>query len=161
MTRKYKRRRILIDPRLQLLSALVFMSTASVYVLIQAILLNRLVTKSVHEYQGHDPELLDSLLSGILGNLALTFLLLVPVSLLCATMLTFRFAGPVYRFKVYLKQFVSGRDPGACHVRKQDEFKELAALLTQLRDIAKEKGFFEETEGDAKHHEAESLVAHH
>jgi hypothetical protein len=142
MTQKYKRRKILINPRLQLLSALVFMSTASTYVLVQAILLNRLVTTSLQQYQGHDPELLDTLLSGIVGNLALTFLLLVPVSLLCATMLTFRFAGPIYRFETYLQQFLTGEDPGPCHVRKEDEFKDIAALLTQLRDMAQERGFF-------------------
>jgi hypothetical protein len=39
------------------------------------------------------------------------------------------------------------RGPGP--VRKQDEFKEVADLLTQLRDLAKERGFFRAPEPPA------------
>ena len=160
MAKTYKRRKILISPKIQLLSGLVFMSTASVYVLFQAILLNRMVAETMQKYPGHDPELLDSLLSGIMGNLAVTFLILVPVSMICATLLTFRFVGPIYRFKRYIMEILDGTDPGPCHVRKQDEFKDVAELFTLLRNRAAEHGFFDEERDHEKEHDAEEYREH-
>lgn len=45
---------------------------------------------------------------------------------------TNRIAGPLYRLKVQMENLIAGKDVGELEFRKNDYFKELAALFNQI-----------------------------
>ena len=126
-----RRKKYLIQPRIQLLYTLVFMTTAGLYVLLQAILLHWNMTRISENVPAGGEQVLTELLTGLKTNLLITFLLLVPLTLSIGIMVTFRVAGPLYRFEVFLKQIIAGEKPQDCHIRKDDELQELCRLLNE------------------------------
>lgn len=131
---QYRRTRYLIKPRLQMMFVLVFLSTASLYVLLQAILLNLTMQRVSQELPTGSEAVMPHVLSALRTNLFLTFAILIPVSLSIGIVVTFRVAGPVHRFETYLKQILSGERPGPCRLRDADELQELCSLINQVTE---------------------------
>lgn len=44
-------------------------------------------------------------------------------------LVTFRIAGPLYRFETHLNQIAAGEDPGECYIRKSDELHSMCAAI--------------------------------
>ena len=76
----FRRKKYLIQPRLQLLYALVFVGTAGLYVLLQAILLQWNMTSIAEKVPQNGDLVVDELLSSLRTNLLVTFALMVPLT---------------------------------------------------------------------------------
>jgi hypothetical protein len=75
------------------------------------------------------PLLLERIPSHTLWVLAVSFLVLMPLTFGVGVIVTFRVAGPLYRFDQHLKAIARGEDPGECRIRKDDELQDLCATL--------------------------------
>lgn len=132
MKKKYKRKKILIRPRLQLLYALVFTSTAALYVFLQTILFHWTLDRIAARVPTGSEAVLSQVMVAMRTNLLITFLILVPLTLWLGVYVTFRVAGPLYRFEQFLKSVNNGERPGPCRIRKTDELHDICALLNEV-----------------------------
>ncbi len=127
----HKRRKMLIEPRLQLRIGMLLLTTAGMAILLQAVLLVFMLQRTAVLLPS-DGFILMSRLPSILGtNVLLTFLLIAPLAIVVGVIATFRIVGSLYRMRVYLRQLAAGERPVAFQVRKEDELKDICELLNQ------------------------------
>ena len=55
-------------------------------------------------------------------------------------LVTFRVAGPVYRFEQHLGSLARGEDPGTCRIRKGDELQDLCASINAAVETLRGQG---------------------
>ena len=133
-----KRRRKLINTRLQLRLVLVFVGLAAVASLFQVFMVNRSIL-DMSKGLGAEREAFLGELPGVLSaNLLLSLGVLVPVMLAVGILVTFRIAGPLYRMELHLKKLVRGQNPGPCSLREGDELQEFCSLLNRAVDVVRE-----------------------
>lgn len=128
----FQRRRVkLIKPQLQLKLVGVFVGLSALGFLLQSLH----VGLRLSELASHVPEggsyLMAMLPALPLEILLVSFGMLLPLTIAVGIMVTFRIAGPVYRFEQYLKAVVRGEELGPCRIRKGDEFQELCELINE------------------------------
>ncbi len=127
----HKRRKMLIEPRLQLRIGMLLLTTAGMAILLQAVLLVFMLQRTAVLLPS-DGFILMSRLPSILGaNVLLTFLLIAPLAIIVGVIATFRIVGSLYRMRVYLRQLAAGERPKAFQVRREDELKDICELLNQ------------------------------
>ncbi len=126
-----RRSRYLIEPRFQGKFILAFLSIASLYVLVQAFVFSHMIVNVAGELPQGEEMLLPAFFSGLKINLLVTLLVLVPLTVAIGTFLTFRVAGPLYRFRTYLGQIADGEYPGPCRIRKEDDLQDLCDVLNR------------------------------
>jgi len=130
----YKRRKKLIAPALQLKMTAIFFGIACVGVITQTMLFNRGLLE-ISESLPAGSEILIAKLPGVLTrSLLTTVLLLAPMAFAVGILITFRIAGPLYRFKVYLGAIAKGENPGRCRIRERDELHDLCELINAAID---------------------------
>ena len=131
---KYKRRIKLIQPRLQLKLIGTFLGMSALAMLLQFLLF----TSSMSEVATQLPEdgmiLLSELQQTTWQIFLLSFGMLLPLTFLVGVLVTFRWAGPIYRFKDHLGRIARGERPGHCHIRKGDELQDFCDLLNKALD---------------------------
>jgi hypothetical protein len=130
-TQPYKRRRVLIQPRLQLRIVLAFLCAAGISALVQVLLLSHSLSSLAGTLPTEGNVVLEELPRILRDQVLLTFLLMAPLMLAVGVLETFRVVGPLYRFEQYLRDMAAGKRPGPCRIRKGDELHELCALLNQ------------------------------
>jgi hypothetical protein len=69
--------------------------------------------------------------------LLVSFGMLLPLTIAVGILVTFRIAGPVYRFEKYLQQVIDGEAVGPCRIRNGDEFTELCDLINQATAVVR------------------------
>ena len=145
-----QRRRIkLIKPRLQLKMVGVFVGLSALGFLLQSLHVGlRLSELSASMPEG------GSYLIAVMPELPLEILLvsfgmLLPLTIAVGILVTFRIAGPVYRFEKYLKAVIRGEEVGPCRIRKGDEFQELCELINEATAAAREQRAHELAKVDA------------
>jgi len=127
--RRYRRRRRLIKPRLQLRLIASFVGLATLALLLQFVFLGHGLTRAAAGMEGPGGQLAGELPRVLLVVLALSMACLLPTFLILGTILTFRIAGPVYRFEQYLGSVIRGDQLGPCVIRRGDELHELCELI--------------------------------
>lgn len=131
---KYKRRIKLIQPSLQLKLIGTFMGVSALAMMLQFLLF----TSSMSEVAAELPEdgalLLQAMQDTSWRIFLLTFGMLLPVTALVGVLVTFRWAGPIFRFKQHLSRIALGERPAHCKIRKGDELQEFCAVLNQAVD---------------------------
>ena len=135
----HKRRIRLIRPRLQLKLTLAFVGLTLLALLLQFIVFLRTMTSIAVSLPSDHNVLMDAVPEVLVQSLLLTFCVVIPLIFLVGVILTFRIAGPVYRFETYLKQILRGENPGECRLRQGDELNELCELLNQVTKPLREK----------------------
>ncbi len=146
---KHKRRNKLIKPALQLKIVLIFFGTASVAVLVQAIMMSRALT-NVPELSNAEHSALLTYLPGILmTNLAVSVGVLLPLISLIGITVTHRIVGPVYRFEQYLGQIARGETPGPCTIRDNDELHDLCDAINEATAVCQQPATGHEERLDA------------
>ena len=130
----FRRRKKLIEPRIQLRFALVFLTTSGLAVLVQTLVVSALLMRVASrlpndgvDLQGFLPEILGS-------SLLFTLLVLVPLDLCVGILSTHKIVGPLYRFRVYLTQLAAGERPQPCRIRENDELQDLCELLNRATE---------------------------
>jgi len=129
---KYPRTQKLIEPRLKLKFALVFMTTAAAVVLAQTIGLFHTLHSFAVELPNDGPMVQMQVPAVLLKSTLLTLGLVVPLSLFVGVLTMFRIVGPLYRFRVFLRQVAAGENPGPCKIRKGDELHDFCDLLNEV-----------------------------
>ena len=129
-----KRRRKLIDSRLQFRTIGAFVSISAVAMTFQVVLLNQaLVDLSVElgpqggSVLARTPEILGRTLIG-------STLVLLPLSYLAGILITHKIAGPAYRMRQHCKAVARGEHPGPCKLRSGDELQDLCDALNEALD---------------------------
>lgn len=131
---KYKRRVKLIQPRLQLKLIGTFLGMSALAMLLQFLLF----TSSMSEVAAQLPEdgaiMLAELQESTWQIFLLSYGMLLPLTFLVGVLVTFRWAGPIYRFKDHLGRIARGERPGHCHIRRGDELQDLCSVLNKAID---------------------------
>ena len=117
---KYKRRIKLIRPRLQLKLTGWFLSVTVIGLLLQYMLFGYFLTQLALQLPGQGGYLVAQADGMLLKALGLTAVLVLPLTVAVGILVTFRVAGPVYRFEQHLGSLARGEDPGTCSIRKGD-----------------------------------------
>ncbi len=129
-----RRRKKLIEPRIQWRFTVIFLTTAALSALTQAIVLGYLLLRTADRLP-NDGLVLKSDVPSVLGtSLLVTVLLLVPVTLVVGIKATHRVVGPLYRFRVYLTELVEGAAAQPCRIRKEDELQDFCELLNRATE---------------------------
>ena len=136
---KHKRRIKIIRPRLQMKLTLTFVGLTLLALMLQFMVFLRTMTSLAVSLPSDHDVLMDAVPEVLVQSLLLTFCVVVPLIFLVGVLLTFRIAGPVYRFETYLKQLLRGENPGECRLRKGDELEELCGLINQATQTLREK----------------------
>jgi len=149
-----RRRNKLPKPPLQLRLILAFLGVMSLTLLLQLLLLARYLTELAAEMPLGGDELRRQAPAMLMEILAYSFGLLIPATIGIGVLITFRTAGPIYRFEKYLNQVVRGEEVGPCSIRERDELQELCdsinAALESTKRRAQETASAEDPRGLGK-----------
>jgi hypothetical protein len=135
----YRRRIKLIKPRLQLKLVGVFVGLSALGFLLQSLHVGLRLSELAASVPEGGNYLMAVMPELPLEILLVSFGMLLPLTIAVGILVTFRIAGPVYRFEKYLKAVVAGEEAGPCRIRKGDEFQELCELINQATAAAREK----------------------
>ena len=139
----FKRRRKLIDPALQLRLTGTFVALSALALLLQYLLFANVLAQTAAELPDGGTQLAARSGRLLAETLAMSALVILPLTAAAGVLVTFKVAGPIYRFRVYLRQVLRGEDPGPCRIRKSDALQDLAQLITEttepLRAAARER----------------------
>jgi hypothetical protein len=130
-TQRHKRRRVLIQPRLQLRIVLAFLAAACISTLVQVLLLSHGLSSLAETLPTEGNVVLEEMPRILRNQVLLTFLLMAPLMLAVGTLETFRIVGPLYRIEQYLRDLAAGRRPGPCRIRKNDALHDLCDVLNE------------------------------
>ena len=133
MTNQVKeRRRIkLIKPRLQMKLVGVFVGLSGLGFLLQSLHVGLRLSELASSVPEGGTYLMAVMPELPLEILLVSFGMLLPLTIAVGILVTFRIAGPVYRFEKYLSQVINGEEVGPCRIRDGDEFQELCDLINQ------------------------------
>lgn len=135
MTRPRHRRRIkLIRPSLQLKLIFVFLGMSASSMLLQFILFMGSMTEVATLLPNDGLVLVESMPAVLYRTLLVSFIVFLPLMFMVGVLVTFRIAGPVYRFEQYLKQVIRGERPGDCRLRKGDELWDICELINRATE---------------------------
>ncbi|MEO0652369.1 MAG: hypothetical protein AAFZ65_16975 [Planctomycetota bacterium] len=129
--KKYRRRKKLIQPRLQLKLTMVTALTVVTATLLQFLLFSRAIATLASKLPNDSLVLLELGQSSLIQCLVITLVALLPISMAAGILSTFRVAGPVYRLERYLEQVIDGQRPADCRLRKGDELKDLCERVNE------------------------------
>jgi len=129
MSSRERRKKKLIEPRIQQRFVLIFLSSTALAVLVQALVVSHLLLGVADRLPNDGLELKAELLGILTSGLTSTLLLLTPLTLVVGIAATHKIVGPLYRFRVYLTELAAGTQPEPCRIRKDDELQDFCALL--------------------------------
>ena len=135
---KYKRRIKLIKPRLQFRLIGAFLGLCALSFLLQSLLIGQRLSEAAAEMPAGGNYLQELLPSLMFEVLLFSFGLLLPLIFTVGVLVTFRIAGPVYRFEQYLGQVARGEQNGPCRIRKGDELQDLCDRINEATLVLRE-----------------------
>ena len=137
---RYTRRRKLILPRLQLKIIGSFAGVLMLGMLTQMMLFNATLAETALQLPSGG-DYLSRLIPSMTGKvLLMSLVLILPMALCFGVLITFRVAGPVYRFEQYLGQVKRGEAVEPCRIRRKDELQQLCVLINEGLEAAREQG---------------------
>jgi len=129
-----RRKKKLIEPRIQIRIALLHLTTSMLAALVQAVVVSYLLMR-IADGLPNDGMELKSELPDILGSsLLVTVLLLVPLTMIVGISSSHRVVGPLYRFREYLTQLRAGQKPAPCKIRENDELQDFCELMNTVTE---------------------------
>jgi len=143
--RSWMRRSTLPQPRLQLRLAGAFAGLCALSLVAQALVLATELSKLADALPSGGLYLSEALPGTLARTLAISALLVLPSLLLIGIRMTFRIAGPMFRFERYLEAVARGERPGPCQIRRTDELQEFCAKLNAALESARAQGVAEGT----------------
>ena len=124
-----KRRRKLIKAGLQFRLIGAFGGLVALALLLEFLVLSWFVARAAGDLEGAGGQLAAQVPGMMLSVLGVSLLLLLPPFVIFGTLITFRVAGPVYRFETYLRQVAEGTQRGPCRIRDADELQSLCDAI--------------------------------
>ncbi|HUR27960.1 MAG TPA: hypothetical protein VM509_07230 [Planctomycetota bacterium] len=138
-SRRFRRSIKLILPALQLKLALAFVGLSALTFVLQYLLLVSTFTRAANALPNDGLLLLEESQALIGRTIAVSAALILPLTLLVGILVTHRFAGPIHRFKIFLRQVIDGEHPGDCRLREGDELQDVCGLINQATASARKK----------------------
>ena len=130
-----ERRRIkLPKPGLQLRIVGSFAALAALGFLIQSLLLGMFLAETSARMPEGGSHLMAELPGLPIRLLLATLGLVLPLVFAVGVLITFRVAGPIYRFEQYLSSVARGEQLGPCRLRKGDELVELCEIVNRATE---------------------------
>ncbi|MFN0008259.1 MAG: hypothetical protein ACKVXR_10150 [Planctomycetota bacterium] len=143
MQPSFKRRKKLINPRMQLRLILIFFCAAGLAVQVEAVLIAMTMSRLAKTLPNDGAELSERMPEFVRTNLILAFLVLTPVMLFIGVIATFKICGPLYRFEQFLRAVRDGRQIEPCRIRKDDELQDFCTLLNEVTAPLRERAIHE------------------
>ena len=131
---KYKRRIKLIQPSLQLKLIGTFLGMSALGMMMQFLLFTTSMSEVAAELPEDGDLLVEALQETTWRIFAMSFGMLLPLTFLVGILVTFRWAGPLYRFKQHLGRIALGERPAHCKIRKGDELQDFCEILNEAID---------------------------
>ena len=128
---KHRRTVKLVLPALQVRLIVAFLGLAALALALQYILLMSVMASLATELPHDGLLLIDGLGPLLLRIFAISAGLILPLTFLVGVLATHRFAGPIYRMQVFLRDVIAGKRPRDCKLRQGDELQDFCALLNQ------------------------------
>ena len=131
---QHKRRKKLILPSLQIRLILAFFAVSAVGLLLQFLLFSRELAQIVAQLP-FDSQIPDELAPEMpFRILTIATACLLPLMFAIGVLVTFRLAGPLYRFQQHLEAVARGENPGPFRLRKRDELQGMCTTLNAALD---------------------------
>jgi hypothetical protein len=143
MRKREQRRDRLVRPRLQLRLILAFLAVAATALLLQFALFTTVVTKYAAELPQDGTLLVEQSAELSITILLISLGVLLPLCFFVGVLVTFRVAGPLYRFEKHLETVARGEDPGTCRIRKGDELHAMCDVLNRALETMRRRGAFD------------------
>lgn len=126
---QYKRKKRLINKRMQLKMVGVFTAIGIVSALFQIVLVNSSLLSIAKDAPGGGEYMLGQARPMMMRNVAWTVAALVPLMVCVGIVVTHRVAGPAYRMTQHCLGIAAGEPVRPCKIRKGDELGELCDAL--------------------------------
>ena len=148
---KFQRRIKLIKPLLQLKFVGIFAGVSALGFLLQSLHVGLRLSELAASLPEGGTYLMAVMPELPIEILLVSFGMLLPLTIAVGILVTFRIAGPVYRFENYLKAVLRGEEVGPCRIRKGDEFQELCELINEVTAAQRERAAASQTGGAEPH----------
>ncbi len=125
----HSRTKRLIQVGLQLRLIGAFGGLVALALLLQFLVMGWFMSRAVGEIEGAGGQLATQVPGMLLSVLGVSLALLLPPFIILGTLITFRIAGPVYRFEKYLRDVAAGTQLGPCKIRDNDELHSLCEAI--------------------------------
>lgn len=153
----HRRRRKLVLPGLQLRLVGSFVGLAALGMLLQFLLLGQRLTAATAALEGPGGELGEELPGMLIDVLVYTCGVLVPLIFGFGIFLTFRVAGPIYRFEQYLNSVARGEQLGPCKLREGDHLQSLCDAINRATEPLRRRSLGPAEEGASAKERPEPL----
>ncbi len=130
----YKRKKKLINPRMQLKIAGAAVAIALVSVLVLTVMLNEAFVQMVDRGWIDPANVSGSWLEVLIPTVLMSLAILFPLVLSLGILLSHRIAGPMYRFRVWLTDVKNGKETRPCKIRDGDEHQDFCELLNEVTE---------------------------
>jgi hypothetical protein len=130
MSHSSHRKKQVILPSFQLRLAAKFLCLSLGALLCQFLFMGILLTNVMRGFPGAEA-LLPEVPAIVFKTVLFTAVLQLPI-LCMGLIMTFRVAGPVYRFESYLRSLARGDHGGPCKIRDKDEFSSLNEAINEV-----------------------------
>ena len=137
-TRTRRRTRI-PKPVLQLRLSWGFLGVAALALLVQSLYFGLLLVRLSASLPAGGDEVAEQAGDLVFQVLLFSFLVILPLVLLIGVHVTFRIAGPIYRFEQHLGAVARGERPGECRIRKGDYLQKLCSLINAGLEAARQE----------------------
>lgn len=140
MSKAHKRRKKLVRPGLQLRIGAVFAGLLALMLGLQFALLTAELSRMAGSMPADGRMLLERTNGLSLKVTLISAFVFLPLTLLVGVLSTFKIAGPIHRFRMFLVAVRDGERPADFRLRKGDEFKDIAVLLNDVTRPLREAG---------------------
>ena len=145
----HRRSRKLIKPGFQLTVIGSFMGLTVVALLLQFLFLGGRLMETAHRLDstgGSGGDLASQVPRAMVEIFAISLCVLLPVILALGILLTFRIAGPVYRFESFLAAVSRGEQTAPCKLRKGDALQSLCEQINRTTEPLRKQNESESSE---------------
>ena len=141
---RFTRRKKLIRPKLQLWLVGSFVGLAGLALLLQFLVLSFRLTSELSKLDGASGQLAGEVPGMMLQVLVVSMAVLLPIIFVLGVLMTFRIAGPIYRFESFLASVARGEQIGPCKIRKGDKLQNLCELINEATEPVRRRAMQDE-----------------
>ncbi len=137
---KKTRSKKLIDSPFQLYLIGSFLGLTILALLFQFVLFANTMARLADDLPNDGELLLKASTSALVRTSLLSFFVALPATLSVGLLVTNRVAGPLYRFRSYLRDLRSGEASGPCTIRKGDQLQDLCDEINATGEALRQQG---------------------
>ena len=135
----YRRRRKLIRDSFQLHLVGSFILLAALAMGLQFLVLGFRLVPAAAALDGPGGELAEQVPRMLIEIFVISMAVLIPLLFALVLRVTFRIAGPVYRFEQFLEAVNKGEETEPCKIREGDRLEELCSLINRATETARKQ----------------------